>query len=218
MHEEKAINIGVVFNQEGRVLMIRRMREESGGRGGVLRWAFPGGRAHEGESGAECAKREIYEETGYAITVVKEISSRMHPQFPATITYYLCELAMPEPVCRPSEPYEVAVIRWVRPQDVAELVTSDLDANVQALLQTRSVAGAPDKELIVRHGDRVKIVMQNGAQETLTITSAGNADISKGTISDKSPVGKALIGAHVGDVIAYRVGDNLRTLTLSELL
>ena len=38
------------------------------------------------------------------------------------------------------------------------------------------------------------------------------------SVFDDDMQAEALIGAHVGDVIAYRVGDNLRTLTLSELL
>lgn len=194
--------------------MIRRMREESDGRGGVLRWAFPGGRPRAEESGAECAKREICEETGYIITVVKEISSRTHPQFPTTITYYLCELAMPEPVCGPSEPYEIAVIRWVWPQDVAGLVTSDLEPAVAALLAKRGASEATVAKTI-KIGDTIGVRIGENKRELTLIH--GDMPLKEGRLSAVSPVGRALLGAQVGDVITYRVGDDLRSLTVLEV-
>ncbi|WBW97025.1 NUDIX hydrolase N-terminal domain-containing protein [Oceanirhabdus sp. W0125-5] len=55
---------GVVFNKEGKILLERRVDDNS--------WAIPGGWAEIGESPQESVKREIYEETGLNVEV-KEI-------------------------------------------------------------------------------------------------------------------------------------------------
>lgn len=127
---EDFINVGVVFNDKGEVLLIRRVKEEKGSDGSVLTWAFPGGKQRLNESRADCVKREILAETGYDVYSVREISLRAHPQFDVFIVYHRCRLTKPEPVAKPSEPHEVAEIRWVKPQEIKNLITTDLDPKV----------------------------------------------------------------------------------------
>jgi len=124
------INLGVVINEKGETLLIRRARRETGKDGSVLTWAFPGGKQRFDESRSECVKREILIETGYDVYSIKEISLRYHPQFPVTIVYHLCRLSSPKPIAKLSESHEVAEIRWVKIQEIKKLITTDLDPRV----------------------------------------------------------------------------------------
>ncbi|MBO6577300.1 MAG: transcription elongation factor GreA [Rhodothermales bacterium] len=45
----------------------------------------------------------------------------------------------------------------------------------------------------------------NGMEQTYTLVSAAEADITKGRISVTSPIGKGLLGKEVGDVVAIKV-------------
>jgi len=121
------INLGVVLNGKGEVLIIRRKVLEKGADGSVLQWAFAGGKQRFNESREECVEREILAETGYDIESIKQISVRVHPQFPVTIVYHLCSLNSPEQVAKPCEPHEIAEIKWVKPEKLTDIFTTDLD-------------------------------------------------------------------------------------------
>lgn len=127
---EDFINLGVVINTKEEILLIRRVKQETGSDGSVLTWAFPGGRQRLKETRAECVKREILAETGYDVESIREISLRLHPQFDVFIVYHRCRLIGPKPVAKPSEPHEVAEIKWVKPQELKNLFTTDLDPKV----------------------------------------------------------------------------------------
>lgn len=128
---EKFINLGIVLNKKGEVLMIRRVQKEEGKENSVLEWAFPGGKQRLNESRQECVKREILDETGYDVNPIKQISLRVHPQFLVIIVYHLCELVSPKQIAEPKEPHEIAEIKWVKPQEVEKLITTNLDPGVR---------------------------------------------------------------------------------------
>lgn len=121
------INLGVILDAKRNVLMIRRAKKEEGKERAVLEWAFPGGKQKYEESREDCIKREVLAETGYDIKSIRQISLRIHPQFLITIVYHLCQLNSPKPVAEPSEPHEVAEIKWVKPEKIRDLITTDLD-------------------------------------------------------------------------------------------
>ena len=127
---EDFINLAVVKNKQGEILMIRRKKEETGKNKAVLKWAFPAGKQHLNETREECAEREVLAETGYKIKPIRQISLKMHPQFPVMIVYHLCELISPEPVAKPSESHEVAEIKWVIPSQIKNLITTTLNPDV----------------------------------------------------------------------------------------
>ncbi len=116
--------------------MIRRQKKEEGSDNNksVLEWAFPGGKQRYSESRTECVRREILDETGYDVVSDKEISMRIHPQFMVTVVYHLGHLNSPEPIAEPKEAHEVAEIRWVKPEEIKNLITTDLDSNVAKML------------------------------------------------------------------------------------
>ena len=45
------------------------------------------------------------------------------------------ELNSPQPIDGPKEPHEVAEIRWVKPEEIKNLITTDLDPKVAAALK-----------------------------------------------------------------------------------
>jgi len=124
------INLGIIINSSGRVLMIRRKKPETGKNNSVLKWAFPGGKQRSDETREECVKREVLAETGYDIRPIKQISLRLHPQIPVMIVYHFCKLASQEPVAGPKESHEVAEIKWVEPEKIKDLITTSLNPGV----------------------------------------------------------------------------------------
>ncbi len=65
---KKTIGVGVIWNQQGQILIDRR--RPTGVLGGF--WEFPGGKIETGETVEECIKREIWEELGIVIEVGKQ--------------------------------------------------------------------------------------------------------------------------------------------------
>lgn len=131
MEESKYfINVGIVPREGEEVLVTRRVHKEVGQGGGVLEWAFPGGKQRVGETREECVKREILAETGYEVEPIKQISLRLHPQTSVIIAYYLCRLVSSKQAT-PQEPHEIAEIAWVKCAELGRLFTSDIDGKVK---------------------------------------------------------------------------------------
>ncbi len=132
---EDFINLGIVLDDKNRVLMIKRAIKEKGRDSSVLEWAFPGGKQKLKESREECVKREILDETGYDVDSIKQISVRMHPQFPVAVVYHLCRLNSEKPSAEPKEAHEVAEIKWVEVFKMRDLITTNLDPGVAKELE-----------------------------------------------------------------------------------
>lgn len=125
------INLGVVVNNQDKVLIIKRAKEEKSQDGTkTLTWAFPGGKQKFEETRKQGVEREVLAETGYQVTVLKEINLRSHPQFPVIIVYHLCRPLSDKPNQQPSEPWEVKEIKWVKPEELKNYFTTDLDKKV----------------------------------------------------------------------------------------
>ena len=129
------INLGVVLNEKGEVLIVKRTVEERVKEGKILKWAFPGGRQRSNESRSECVAREVLVETGYKVKPVREISLRVHPDLPILAAYHLCQLEEGQPIQKPSEPEEICEISWVNPLELKNLFTTSLDPKVAQVLK-----------------------------------------------------------------------------------
>lgn len=121
------INVGIVKNSNGEVLIVKRKEKETGQGDAVLTWVFPGGKQKEGESREEAVEREILEETGHRVKVLRQISLRLHPQFNRIICYFLCDLLEGNQSQEPQEPYEIEEIKWVQPEELRDYFTTNLD-------------------------------------------------------------------------------------------
>lgn len=129
------INLGVVVNDKNEVLIVKRAKEEKSKDGSVtLTWAFPGGKQKFEETRKQGVEREVLAETGYQVTLIKEINLRSHPQFPVIIVYHLCRPISQTPTQKPSEPWEITEVKWVKPQELKNYFTTDLDKKVVAEL------------------------------------------------------------------------------------
>ena len=138
--EEKVpmIVLGVVLNKKGEVLIIKRRKPEFTTTGKVLLWAFPGGKQNpemlNSEQAAIEAVNEILRETGYKVKFLKEIHMRIHPDTFNMIAYFLCELEEDKPVQEIEEKYEVEEVRWVKPEELKNYFTTDIDPEVKKIL------------------------------------------------------------------------------------
>ncbi len=66
MPDRPKVGVGVAIIKDGKVLLGQRKNAHGEGS-----WAFPGGHLEYGESWEECAKREVFEETGIEVKNVQ---------------------------------------------------------------------------------------------------------------------------------------------------
>lgn len=133
--ESKVIVVGIILNEAGEVLMMRHAQEETSANAkAVLRWVFPGGFLRKGQSREECLRSSVLERTGYRVEPKYPIDLRLHPQFPYIVGYYYCTPQSPEPIGKPTHP-DTAEVRWVKPADLDNLVTSEINPKVREFLK-----------------------------------------------------------------------------------
>lgn len=120
--------VGAVVVDAGKVLCAQRGPE--GQLGGL--WEFPGGKIETGETPRAALEREIDEELLCTIDVGQEVTTTTYPYDFATInlTTFWCELREGTP--RLTEHTEV---RWVRPQDLADLDWAPADIPAVRLIE-----------------------------------------------------------------------------------
>ena len=130
----EVINLGIVINNKGEALIIKRKVPEKGKSGKILVWAFPGGKQESRETRESAVEREVLMETGYKVKAVKQINMRIHPDTGALVIYHLCELLEENQIQPPSEPNEIEEIKWIKKEEIKNYFTTDIDPQVQKLL------------------------------------------------------------------------------------
>jgi A/G-specific adenine glycosylase len=103
--------IAVIFNEQGRMLIDKRKSE--GFLGGL--WELPGGKKQKGETFKHAVAREILEEVGLRVEVLKKLCIVKHAysHFAVTLHTYLCS-----PVSGNAQSLGCEQIKWVRPNDL----------------------------------------------------------------------------------------------------
>jgi 8-oxo-dGTP diphosphatase len=115
---------GIVFDAAGRLLLIRRGQPPAAGS-----WSVPGGRCHPGEPPATACVREVAEETGLDVTVLRR-AGRVERAAPDGSVYviddFVCRLV--GGVLRAGD--DAVDAGWFAPADLTglELVPGLLDA------------------------------------------------------------------------------------------
>lgn len=107
---------GAVFDEEGRILLIRRADD------GL--WAMPGGGFDVGETPAQGAAREVREETGVEVDVVDLIGvydSRFCETISSLQLYMFVFLCQAVGTTEPSTPHEVTDVGWFARGDLPRL-------------------------------------------------------------------------------------------------
>lgn len=110
---------GVVVDEDGRILLVRRGQEPAKGR-----WSVPGGRVEAGEDDPTATAREVLEETGLRVDVAEPVGSveRDAPDGSVyAITDYRCSPAVgtdPTAVVAGDDADEVG---WFTPDEVHRL-------------------------------------------------------------------------------------------------
>lgn len=107
------VAIGIVHH-EGRILVARRKKGFF--LGGY--WEFPGGKREPLESCAQCVVRELREETGIEVRIVRELLPVRHDYRRKRVVLqpYLCALVSGE-----ARPLVSEEVRWVTPDELTRL-------------------------------------------------------------------------------------------------
>ena len=124
-----------LIERAGRVLLARRPAHKHL----ALKWEFPGGKVAGGETPAAALIREIKEELGCDIILVRALPRFTHTYDRTTIEMipFVCRLSPGSPEPHPTEHVTIA---WARP---GELDTYDFAAADLPVVQTyRAEAGA----------------------------------------------------------------------------
>jgi 8-oxo-dGTP diphosphatase len=114
-----------IIERDGLVLAAQRSETMSH----PLKWEFPGGKIRLGESGQECLVREIDEEMGVKVAVIRALqpSTHRYPSVKVTLYPFVCGLGKEEPV-----PLEHFALRWLPPQELHTLDWAEADLPVLA--------------------------------------------------------------------------------------
>ncbi|MCC7571236.1 GreA/GreB family elongation factor [Candidatus Micrarchaeota archaeon] len=76
------------------------------------------------------------------------------------------------------------------------------------------VVSAPQNTDIISLGSKVEIEFSDGNVETYRILSETETNPSEGKISYKSPLGAALMGKKVGDLVSYNIGSGTEVVEI----
>ncbi len=125
---KKTIGVGVIWNQQGQILIDRR--RPTGVLGGF--WEFPGGKIETGETVEECIKREIWEELGIVIEVGKHLITIAHTytHLHVTLIVHHCQYIEGVP-----QPIECDEIRWVNLEELDEFNFPEANFQIIAALR-----------------------------------------------------------------------------------
>lgn len=112
-----------VIERDGLVMAARRSSAMSL----PLKWEFPGGKIDRGESPEECLRREILEEMGVRLSVMKSLPASTHryPTFTVTLYPFVCRIESGEITVR-----EHSAIAWLPPDELKALDWAEADLPV----------------------------------------------------------------------------------------
>lgn len=109
-----------IIESKHKVLLSKVKKEKLLDFGG-LEFVFPGGRVEEYETPHEAIVREVREETGLNVTVIGQISFRVHPITFAEIYYYHCQSSGYDNQDIPIN-QDIESLHWVAIKDIGKFI------------------------------------------------------------------------------------------------
>lgn len=119
--DQKHIHVScAIIEQDGLLLAAQRSAAMSL----PLKWEFPGGKINEGESPAECLKRELFEELEIDVVVGQPFKPAIHhyPTFSVTLYPFICTILSGEITLN-----EHTAISWLSPSELHTLDWAEAD-------------------------------------------------------------------------------------------
>lgn len=136
------VGIGVVILKDGHVLLVRRAKAPRAGE-----WSLPGGAQRTGETVADCARREVAEETGLAIAPVAVVAVLdlidRDPAGAVRHHYTIIDLLAPWQRGEPRAGSDAPAVTWA---PLADLADYDLWPVTETVIH-HAAAFAPDRPL-----------------------------------------------------------------------
>ncbi len=128
------VTAGVVWNEEGKILLARRPLE--GLLGGL--WEFPGGKVEPGESLEACLRRELKEELDIDVVVERPVAvvDHAYSHFKITLHAFHCRHVGGTP-----RPLGVADFRWVDVSEIRSYPLSRADIKILEVLESEQNEG-----------------------------------------------------------------------------
>jgi 8-oxo-dGTP diphosphatase len=80
------------------------------------KWEFPGGKIEPHETDAQCVVREVYEELGVRVEIVRKLTEVPVPGSYICLVPFLCLLRMGEP-----QPFVHECLQWTAPEGLPSL-------------------------------------------------------------------------------------------------
>jgi 8-oxo-dGTP diphosphatase len=110
---------GGVVVRDGLVALVHRPEYDD--------WSLPKGKLDEGESFAEAALREVWEETGLSCRLGRELTPVEYEVRgrPKTVRYWVMEVESEDPGALPND--EVDELRWLAPAEARRLLSYERD-------------------------------------------------------------------------------------------
>lgn len=114
-----SVACGIIMHN-GRVLATQRSKSMSL----PLKWEFPGGKIEPEETASECVQREVLEELGMEVSIVKELVPVTHryTDFSVTLYPFLCNHISGQLTL-----HEHADACWLTPYELSSLDWADAD-------------------------------------------------------------------------------------------
>jgi len=120
------VGVGVIIIRDGRVLLGERSGPLAPGAG---TWALPGGCLEVGESIEQCAKREVFEETGLELESIKKYrytNDYFEAEGKHCVTLYVTA-ACPEGEAEVREPEQCRQWKWFKLNNLPQPLFLPLD-------------------------------------------------------------------------------------------
>jgi mutator protein MutT len=127
--------VAALIVRDGRLLVCQRRADDVF----PLKWEFPGGKVHAGETHAQALQRELQEELGVTAAIGEEIHRTRHhyPQMASGIELRFFRVSLPLGV----EPRNLtfAQMEWVAPTEMTAYDFLAADRELVALLANASI-------------------------------------------------------------------------------